>query len=185
MEAIQTERLILRPYMTEDLEDLYLYHQLEEVARYQFWTERTREELRAKIETWIPLSDFKSLEKNLALVVVEKQSNQVIGDVFLGILDIEARQSEIGYSFNPQFHRRGFATETVTALLNVAFDDYGLHRVTGRCDAKNDASWGLMESLGFRREAHFKEHALFKGRWDEEFVYAMLEDEWRARRSAG
>ena len=30
-----------------------------------------------------------------------------------------------------------------------------------------------------RREAHFREHALFKGGWDEEFYYAILEDEWR------
>ena len=37
-----------------------------------------------------------------------------------------------------------------------------------------------MERLGMRREAHFREHAFVKGGWDEELIYAMLEDEWRA-----
>ncbi|TWI84720.1 hypothetical protein JM93_03055 [Roseibium hamelinense] len=37
-----------------------------------------------------------------------------------------------------------------------------------------------MERLGMRREAHFKEHALFKGSWDEEYYYALLAREWAA-----
>jgi RimJ/RimL family protein N-acetyltransferase len=36
-----------------------------------------------------------------------------------------------------------------------------------------------MERLGMREEAHFREHVLVKGRWDEEFIHALLEDEWR------
>jgi RimJ/RimL family protein N-acetyltransferase len=37
-----------------------------------------------------------------------------------------------------------------------------------------------MERLGMRREAHFREHVFVKGAWDEELIYAILEDEWRA-----
>ena len=32
-----------------------------------------------------------------------------------------------------------------------------------------------------RREAHFREHILVKGVWDEELIYALLEDEWAGR----
>jgi RimJ/RimL family protein N-acetyltransferase len=35
-----------------------------------------------------------------------------------------------------------------------------------------------------RREAHFREHGLFKGRWDEEFYYALLQREWLALRDS-
>jgi RimJ/RimL family protein N-acetyltransferase len=41
-----------------------------------------------------------------------------------------------------------------------------------------------MERLGMRREAHFREHALIKGRWDDEFVYAVLDREWMAQQGA-
>jgi hypothetical protein len=48
-----------------------------------------------------------------------------------------------------------------------------------RCDARNFASARLMERLGMRKEAHFRQHALVKGHWDEELIYAILADEWQ------
>jgi RimJ/RimL family protein N-acetyltransferase len=48
----------------------------------------------------------------------------------------------------------------------------------------NEPSWRLMERLGLRREAHFVENEIFKGAWGSEFVYAMLDREWQARRPA-
>jgi RimJ/RimL family protein N-acetyltransferase len=38
-----------------------------------------------------------------------------------------------------------------------------------------------MERLGMRRDAHFVHSEIFKGEWGDEFVYAMLDHEWRAR----
>jgi RimJ/RimL family protein N-acetyltransferase len=35
-----------------------------------------------------------------------------------------------------------------------------------------------------RREAHFREHARFKGGWDEEYYYALLRREWQASADA-
>ena len=67
----------------------------------------------------------------------------------------------------------------------MAFETYDLHRVYGRCDARNVGSWRVLEKLGMRREAHFREHALFKGDWDEEFYYAILQREWRERWGKG
>ncbi len=63
-------------------------------------------------------------------------------------------------------------------MFSVGFGHFNLHRILGRCDARNRPSWQLMQRLGMRREAHFREHALFKGVWDEEFHYAMLAREW-------
>jgi RimJ/RimL family protein N-acetyltransferase len=41
-----------------------------------------------------------------------------------------------------------------------------------------------MRRLGMRQEAHFRENEWFKGEWGSEFVFAILEDEWRRRREA-
>jgi RimJ/RimL family protein N-acetyltransferase len=35
-----------------------------------------------------------------------------------------------------------------------------------------------------RRDGHFVENIWFKGEWADEYQYAMLEREWRARRNA-
>ena len=181
---VETERLTLRQLVPEDLDALHAYHRLEEVARYQFWSERSREELKARLAEWIEMDGSEGANGKLCLACVRESDGQLIGDLFLGVSDREARQGEIGYSFNPAFHRQGFGSEAVSRLLTLGFDVQGLHRIIGRCDARNTASWKLLEKLGMRREAHFREHAIFKGEWDEEFYYAILEDEWRARQKA-
>lgn len=95
--------------------------------------------------------------------------------------DAASRQGEIGYIFNPAYHGQGYATEAARVLLELGFEGLGLHRIYARCAAANTASWRVMERLGMRREAHLRENLFVKGAWDEELIYAMLEDEWRAR----
>jgi RimJ/RimL family protein N-acetyltransferase len=96
---------------------------------------------------------------------------------------MDARQAEVGWIFDPDYQGQGYATEAANAMLDLAFGPGDMHRVAARCDVRNEASWRLMERLGMRREAHFREHGLFKGRWDEEFIYALLASEWRALRA--
>ena len=53
--------------------------------------------------------------------------------------------------------------------------------LAGRLDARNSASARVLERLGMRREALFRENELVKGEWTDELVYALLEDEWLTR----
>jgi RimJ/RimL family protein N-acetyltransferase len=55
-----------------------------------------------------------------------------------------------------------------------------MHRVIAKCEPRNTGSWRVMERLGMRREAEFRENEWVKGEWQSEFVYALLEHEWRA-----
>lgn len=82
---------------------------------------------------------------------------------------------------NPDYSGHGYATEAAQAMLALGFTELGLHRIYGRCDARNDASSKLMVRLDMRREAHFRHNEIFKGEWGDEFVYAMLQSEWQAQ----
>jgi RimJ/RimL family protein N-acetyltransferase len=175
---IETERLFLRPIEEADASSIHAYHSLEAVAKYQFWEPRTLDEVMVETQKWVT-SDQIDGEGELALAVELKTSGELIGDLFFKITDTAARQGTIGFSFNPTVQGKGYATEAAHALLELGFDAFGLHRIFARCDARNAASWRVMERLGMRREAHFREHAVFKGGWDEEFYYAVLEREWR------
>ena len=163
----------------DDLEDMHAYRSLPEVARYQYWEPMSRDHLTGKVAEWSLLDGQDG--RNLTLGVVLRSSGRLIGDIMILMSHDEARQGEVGFTLHPDFQRKGFATEAVTALIDLSFDQFGLHRIFGCCDARNAGSYGLMEKLGMRREAHFREHARFKGGWDEEYVYAILEDEWRMR----
>ncbi len=68
------------------------------------------------------------------------------------------------------------------ALIEVAFGDLGLHRVTAGCFADNIASWRVMEKVGMRREQHGIQdswHAELG--WVDGYTYAMLRSEWESR----
>jgi len=88
------------------------------------------------------------------------------------------RQGEIGGSLHPDFHGCGYASEIYVALIDLAFSVYGLHRVVGRCDARNLASIRSLEKAGLRREAHFVENEFVKGEWTDEVVLAIRENQW-------
>jgi RimJ/RimL family protein N-acetyltransferase len=51
--------------------------------------------------------------------------------------------------------------------------------------ADNLASVRVLEKLGLRQEGRLREKAYYKGRWWDELVFAILEDEWRARQDGG
>lgn len=182
---IVTRRLRLRPFKATDIDDVLAYHSRAEVAQFQYWEPRTRSEVEDKVHEWSRASMLVNDGDVLILAVEMAERNTVIGDVTLFLRSVEARQGEIGFSFHTEFGGRGLATEAVRALVDWGFREAKLHRIFGRCDAKNERSWKLMERLGFRCEAHFHEHARFKGQWDEEFLYAILEREWFANAQAG
>jgi RimJ/RimL family protein N-acetyltransferase len=53
-----------------------------------------------------------------------------------------------------------------------------LHRISATADIRNIASWRVLEKLGMRREAHFREHMRQREQWRDSFLYAILEREW-------
>lgn len=181
---IQTERLHLRPLAYEDLDDVHAYYSRPDVARYLYWEPRDREESREALATYASMVDLEQEGDGLVLGVVPHEVGRVVGQVNLQWRSREHRQGEFGFVFHPDHHGRGFAGESARAVLRLGFEGLGLHRVSGRCDARNLASARLMERLGMRREAHLVENEFVKGEWTDELVYAMLEQEWWAGRSA-
>ncbi len=177
---IATERLLLRPLGPDDLDDVYAYHSRPDVARYLYWEPRTRDEVALVLADKAKETELHAEGDRLGLGVYWPEVGRVVGDVVLFWRDRDFRQGEVGFVFNPEFHGRGLATEAAAAMLDLGFAGLRLHRVFGRCDARNTPSARLMERLGMRREAHFVHDEFFKGEWGDQFVYAILESEWRA-----
>ncbi len=178
---IETERLTLRPFSADDLEGLYAYQSLPEVARFLYWEPRTLEESRTFLRQKMMASTIEKEGDWLVLAVVWRQTGNLMGEVNLQWRSREHRQGEIGYIFNPAFHGKGFATEAAEVVLRLGFEGLDLHRVVGRLDGRNTASARVLERLGMRREAHLKQNEMVKGEWTDEVIYAMLRHEWEER----
>jgi RimJ/RimL family protein N-acetyltransferase len=178
---IETDRLLLRPYTDTDLDDLYAFRSRPDVVRFLYEEVQSREEVAAALERRKKRGQLAKEGEGLVTAVELKGAGRVIGDVVLVWLSEEHKQGEIGFIFHPDFHGKGYAAEAARVMLKLGFEDLGLHRIIGRCDARNAASARLMERLGMRQEAHFRENEWFKGEWGDEMVFAMLASEWDGR----
>ena len=181
---LRTDRLLLRPFTRGDVDAVYEYRRREDVARYLFDVALSREECALAIQQRIGQTALEQEDDKIILAVELPQTGALVGEITLILRSLDARQGEIGWIFNPDYQGNGYATEAATALLDLAFGPGDMHRVMARCDVRNDPSWRLMERLGMRREAHFREHAIFKGEWDQEYIYAILRREWLGRNGA-
>ena len=177
---IETSRLLLRPFVAEDLDALFDMRSRPEVTRYLYWEPATLDEVRPELDRRRRMRTLEEEGGDLHLAAVLREDGTVVGDVSLDWLSAKHRQGEIGFVFHPDHQGRGLAREAATEMLRLGFEVFDLHRIIGRCDARNDASAGLMRRLGMRQEAHFVQNELFKGEWGDELVFAMLASEWEA-----
>ena len=53
-----------------------------------------------------------------------------------------------------------------------------MHRIWSWCITENIASARVLEKIGMRREGHLREKELIKGKWYDQFIYAILHHEW-------
>jgi RimJ/RimL family protein N-acetyltransferase len=178
---VETERLRLRPFTRGDVEAVYAYRSREDVTRYLYDDPMSREAVAEAIQARVGQEAFAEEGDKIFLAVERQSDGAMMGEVSLILRSAQSRQVEIGYIFHPAFHGHGYATEAAKKLVAMAFEGAGAHRVFARCHGKNAGSRRVMERLGMRQEAHFREHLFAKGEWDEELICAILEDEWRAR----
>ena len=177
--TLKTERLILRPFERSDLDDVLSYYSLPEVQRYLDWKARDRSEAKSAFEAMRRQKRLTRPGEILTLGIVRRTDGAVMGHVSLRWTDATAGQGEIRFAVAPLYRRNGYCREAVIALMDLAFNEYRLHRIFAVTAGDNDASARLLRGLGMRLEAHYREHALFQGEWDEELHFAILSREWK------
>ena len=177
---IETERLVLRAHRMDDLDDLVAFHADPEVVRYVPWPVRDRAATEEALRVKLTQTELVAHGQWLVLAVEVRSTGTVIGEVLLKWAS--DRQGEVGFALSRDHRGRGYAAEAATAMLRLGFDDLGFHRITAVCIEENVASARLLTRLGMRQEGRLVDNVLFKGAWATQLVFAMLEDEWRARR---
>jgi RimJ/RimL family protein N-acetyltransferase len=181
LEAIQSERLSIRPLTPDDFDRHFAIYSNPDVVRFlyeePFDAEGARQHLKRRCSIDLPVE---GAWINLGVEV--RDDGVLIGEVGLALLSVVHGHCEIGYVFDPAYSGMGYATEASAVMVELAFSVLGAHRVSGRLDARNDASARVLERLGMRREGHLVENEYVKGEWTDEAIYAVLEDEWRCVR---
>jgi RimJ/RimL family protein N-acetyltransferase len=174
---IETERLILRRFHDADLLSYLAYLNDPLVARYQTWDSFTEQQVVKIIDEQKTLAP--GLPGQALLFALElKETGALVGHVVLTVQEKDQQQAEIGFTLAREFHGKGLGREAAARVLEYAFSKLKLHRVIAITDCENVSSVALLERLGMRREGHFIQNIWFKGKWGDEYLYAILREEW-------
>ena len=104
----------------------------------------------------------------------------------LGFVQATIREPEtvhIAYVVTRPNWRRGYAKEAISGLLDVVFENYRVQKAIAEMDTRNDASIGLIRSLGFDHVRTVQDVAEFKGSTSHEYEYEITHDHWRTQRT--
>lgn len=175
---IETERLVLREIEANDWHAMFDYWTDPRYQRY-YPVRHDLEQTVRDLTGQFVASQTQQPRRNWQLAVVSKAEGRLIGNCGIRVNDPEQREANIGYELNPRYWGHGYATEAAEAIVAFGFGELNMHRVWAECNADNIGSARVLERLGMRREAHFREHQWFKDRWWDTCIYAVLDHEWQ------
>lgn len=173
------ERIRLRGFRADDLDDFYTVHADPRVMRYwsfPAWTEPSQAQAR-----FASAMSGRDAQHLLCWAIAECSDDRLIGGVTLFSIDPAQGRAEIGYSLRFDRWGRGLAREALQLALAHAFDTLGLRRVEADIDPRNTASCALAEHMGFVREGVLRERWQVAGELQDSAMYGLLARDWHAR----
>lgn len=107
--------------------------------------------------------------------ITERSADLMIG--FFGFWKIDASncRAEIGYALHPDHWGKGYMNEAARTLIDYGFKKLGLHSIEANVDPRNLSSIKLLEKIGFKKEAYFRENFLRNNKFEDSVIYSLLE----------
>ena len=141
---LETERLILRNARTEDAAVMHDYRNNEICARYQ----RGQTKDLAGIEELVAkrAGDTLGVEENSLVAVAMKETGEMVGEIVVMSND---GCFSLGYTFSYKHHRKGFAFEAWTELIQLLHEYYPEMEFICFVEPENTASISLLKKLGY------------------------------------
>lgn len=174
MKELESERLILRSWTLEDLDDFYEYAKNDNVGPNAGWKPHESKEESEKI--------LKSFIKNNEVWAIEyKENKKVIGSI--GLHKDEMRSGingkMLGYVLSEDYWGRGIMPEAVKETIKYAFEEEALDLIAVHHFRFNDRSKRVIEKSGFKYEGILRRgRKLFNGRVVDLVLYSMLKEEY-------
>ncbi len=168
---IETERLILREFSSDDFDALYEILSDEETMAH--YPEPFNKE---KVRNWIKrnINNYDEYGSGL-LAVVLKENGQLIGDCGITMQNIDGEiLPEIGYHIHKEHWRNGYGSEAARAVMDWAFENTGYERLYSYMKYTNTASYRTASAIGMKKVKEYPDdkngisyaYAISRSEWD-------------------
>ena len=141
---LETERLFLRNFQMEDKEDCFVFMGDEQTCLddggYHAFAKQD--------EMYLQVMEKFLYEKH-RYMIVEKESNRVVGTVNVMLSEDREDVASIGYVVSPKCRKRGYASEAVGKIIRYYFENTQINKFLATCFLYNQASIRVLEKLEF------------------------------------
>lgn len=173
---LRTQRLLLREFSLEDVPAVFDILRREDVNTWlETDTLQSIAEVEARVKSRMGLFPDR-MGVRWAITLLEKPA-EVIGSCGYFHVRRGTQTFETGFELHPAFWRKGIMTEALQAMIPFAFSAYRptpVHRMEALVIPENIASLRLLEKLGFECEGRRREFGYWKGRYQDVFLLALL-----------
>lgn len=177
---LETERLILRDYQENDFDE---YYRLKTDSKTMYYLQDiqlfTKEE--AYEDFRMVLNDMAKEDRKFYFLHMElKDSHEQLGSVGYTVLN-ETPVGKIvgaGYFIYPKFWGKGYTTEAFKRVLEFAFVDNNVYRLSTGCLAENVGSERVMQKCGLIKEAEHIDYEWHDGKMKTRLEYRLLKSEF-------
>jgi len=176
---ILTERTKLRLIELSDLEPIHDLLSLPETDEFNaLGIPKNIDETKLIIEPWISENKMNEI-KNYTFAIEKKSDGKFIGLFGLKLGNEKYKRGEVWYKLHSDYWKKGYATESLKAVIAFGFDALKLHRIEAGCAVKNIGSLKVLEKAGMIREGRGRQVLPLKSGWSDNFEYSILETDER------
>src|SRR5262245_14653646 len=145
--GLETERLILREIVPDDVVDLFRIYSDPDVMRY--WSSAPLQRIDQAQQRIADATAAFQAREGIRWAIARKGASRLLGTCGHWRLMRQHLRSEIGYDLVPEHWGQGIMPEAVAAILQFGFERMGLHSVEAQIEPQNQASRRVLEKLGF------------------------------------
>lgn len=177
---IETARLVLRDVRADDLDAMHAFRSDPRYLEFYDASEGTREGSQRLVDLFLGYQR-ETPRHRFQLAITLPPSDVLVGDVGIRRLADSETEAELGYELHPDLWGHGYATEAASAMLDFAFGELRLARVSSWCVAENERSARVLLRLGFTEEERRAGAEFMQGRWWDARCFGLSRDAWQAR----
>lgn len=177
---METQRMVLRDYRHEDQAAYFQLKSDPETMYYlgdiQLFTEEAGKKDFAAV-----LEDRDSRKRRFYFFHMElKESGEQVGSIGYTVTDETpvGNLVGLGYFSYPKFWGKGYVTEALKRVVEFAFAENNVYRISTGCLAENAGSERVMQKCGFIKEAEHIDYEWHDGKLKTRLEYRLLKPEW-------
>lgn len=178
--TLETERLILRPFVLSDAKDV------QRLAGHKLIAATTaaipHPYLDGMAEKWIAQhEELFHKGTDVQLCITLKATGEVIGCIDLFTISKVHQRAEMGYWVGVDYWNKGYCSEAALAMAKFAFQTLKLNKLIARHMATNPASGKVMTKIGMTKEGYLRQHIVKNNQFVDMVEYGLLEDEFTCK----